>query len=305
MAPFLMMKQSRWALEQVIANLLRKVETYKNICNILNTSPKRVSRVAQSLKENKGVPAPLKMGRKKKIDSNVVQFIDEQTTNNPRSSCIKIKNLLLDEINVSISKTMIASIRFKLGYKYAQPRKRQALTQNQIQKRIEFCEKHLSKYEIWSKQTIISDESRFGLFPDNSKLWLKRGVYNENTFISKEKYTETIMVWGAIGYNYKSKLIIIEESLKSRNYIDMLSKNQIFEDIKKMDIEREVYFQQDGAPAHSAKNTKEFIKSKINLIEDWPANSPDLSPIENVWGIMKKRLNKKSPLNIIIEEAIN
>ena len=67
MALFLMMKQSRWALEQVIANLLRKGETYKNICNILNTSPKRVSRVAQSLKENKGVPAPLKMGRKKKL----------------------------------------------------------------------------------------------------------------------------------------------------------------------------------------------------------------------------------------------
>ena len=62
----------------------------------------------------------------------------------------------------------------------------------------------------------------------------------------------------------------------------MLSKNQIFEDIKNKVIDNNVHFQQDGAPAHLTKNSIEFIKSKINLIEDWPANSPDLSPIENL-----------------------
>ena len=300
-----MKQHTKGTLEQIIANLLRKGETYKNICNILNTSPKRVSRVSQSLKLGQDVPDPIKMGRKPKIDSTIERFVDEQTSINPRSSCNRIKNMLEEEINVSISKTMIASIRYKLGYKYAQPRKRQALTQNQIQKRIDFCEKQLGKYEKWSKQVIISDESRFGLFPDNSKLWLKRGVYAENTFVSKEKYTETIMVWGAIGYNYKSKLIIIEENLKSSTYIEMLSKNQIFEDIKNKVIDNNVHFQQDGAPAHLAKNSIEFIKSKINLIEDWPANSPDLSPIENLWGIMKKIVQKKASEYNRIKESIN
>jgi len=47
---------------------------------------------------------------------------------------------------------------------------------------------------------------------------------------------------------------------------------------------REGMLQQDGARAHTAKawldaNIKHYIPP-----EDWPPNSPDLSPIENVWS---------------------
>jgi len=36
-------------------------------------------------------------------------------------------------------------------------------------------------------------------------------------------------------------------------------------------------------------------KCKINLIEDWPASSPDLNPIENIWNLLKKKLRQKLP----------
>ena len=34
-----------------------------------------------------------------------------------------------------------------------------------------------------------------------------------------------------------------------------------------------------------------FKKSKITVL-DWPGNSPDLNPIESLWAIIKKRLQK-------------
>ena len=53
-------------------------------------------------------------------------------------------------------------------------------------------------------------------------------------------------------------------------------------------------FQQDGAPAHTAKSTKAFFESSgVKLLPDWPANSPDLSWIENIWGWTEVQLRKQ------------
>lgn len=52
------------------------------------------------------------------------------------------------------------------------------------------------------------------------------------------------------------------------------------------------YFQQDGATCHQTDNVLNFIFKKARVLNGWPPNSPDLSPIENLWAIMKERLNR-------------
>ncbi len=56
-------------------------------------------------------------------------------------------------------------------------------------------------------------------------------------------------------------------------------------------------FQQDLAPAHTVKGTKNWFNDHCVTVLDWPANLPDLNPIENRWSIVKRKIGDTRPNN--------
>ena len=73
-------------------------------------------------------------------------------------------------------------------------------------------------------------------------------------------------------------------------------KSLLFKMALKNHSHRSPLFMEDGAPGHRAASTKTWhAKNGINLLPDWPGNSPDLNPIENLWSEMKNRLRDERP----------
>ena len=117
------------------------------------------------------------------------------------------------------------------------------------------------------------------------------------------KHPPSVMIWGGMSLNGTAGLFFLPTgmTMNGQRYLDLL-KNKLE---LHMAVHNCTVFMQDGAPCHRAKIVTQFLKSKKIRILDWPGNSPDLNPIENLWSILKDKVSEKQPTSAkMLEQAI-
>ncbi|XP_078133330.1 lipid droplet-associated hydrolase isoform X3 [Sander vitreus] len=115
------------------------------------------------------------------------------------------------------------------------------------------------------------------------RVWRKRGeAQNPRCLKSSVKFPQSVMVWGAMSSAGVGPLCFLRSRVNAAVYQEVLehfmlpAADQLYGDA-------DFIFQQDLAPAHSAKATSTWFKDHGIPVLNGPANSPDLNPIENLW----------------------
>jgi hypothetical protein len=113
------------------------------------------------------------------------------------------------------------------------------------------------------------------------------------------------MIWGAIGWDYKSPLVFLEreegaKGVNSRAYRDQVLEPIIFPLFDQLGTD--YIFMEDGNKVHKGHARLAKLQHQIRGF-DWPPSSPDLNVIEKVWRWMKEEL-KKLPFIPTSKEAL-
>ena len=224
------------------------------------------------------------------------------------------------ELGISVSSVRRMLVKDLKLYPYRIHVKHE-LTENDKEKRVAMCQwfsETIDNNEKFLNDVWFSDEAHFLLNGHvNSKNWVFWGSKNPHRVVGRPWHSKKCTAWvaisthGIIGPFFFEDDHSIAVTVTKERYVPVLE--QFWGELDKHEDldEKEQWFQQDGAPPHTANVTMAWLREKFGkrLISrkaevEWAPHSPELNPPDLfLWGFLKDNIYQDNPLNIAALKA--
>lgn len=241
-----------------------------------------------------GSPREQHTHRSRSTSSAQDRYIVLQARRDPTLTARQLVASLSTTHSVTVSDQTIRNRLHESGLHSRRPLRCPALRRGNRARRVEWCELHQNwDSEQWSN-VLFTDESRFGFHSDSrrTRVWRRSG--NSERLRSVQEVHSyrggTVMIWAGIMIGGRTSLVFPEGNLNAAGYV-----REILEPVVlpfAQEIGPEFILMQDNARVHTARTVQEWFHSNEINVLPWPAQSPDLNPIEHAWDRLQRSIQE-------------